>query len=97
MKEVLTVSNLDLSHYISYKDIEVDHTLCPCVIIKRVSNTRRGDQDFKCYGWTESNNVITSIHNNFDNTSRLEVNFTAPILEETPIMDRDQNGNKRTK
>ena len=97
MKEILTASDLDLSHSILFKYIQVDHKLCSFAIIKCVENTTRDNQGFKCYRWKDSNNVITFIHNNYGSTSRLEVNFTSPLFEKSPITDIDQNGNKRTK
>ena len=97
MRDILSVSDLDLSLYISYKDVEVEHRLCSYAMIKRVDSSVRGDQGFKCYGWTEDeNNVITFILNNYDNTSRLEVGFTSPTLEKLPTTNIDKNGNKTT-
>ena len=88
-KAILSVSDVDLSQYRSYKLLEVKHILCSYATVK--STQDQSNTSMNCYGIDNVRGKIRFITNNQDDSATIKILFYPPILEEW-IESRDETG-----
>ena len=89
-KAILSVSDVDLSQYRSYKLLEIKHNLCSYATVKSTQEDQF-NTSMNCYGIDNVRGKIRFITNNQDDSATINILFNPPILEER-IESRDVAG-----
>ena len=92
VKEILSVSDVDLSQYTSYNLEEVNHSLCSYATIVPVGHST--PTSLNCYGIEHDNFQVHFIANNYDNSHLIHVYFMKPLLHKQ-VLTRDCDGNPK--
>ena len=93
VKEMLSVSHVDLLQYNSYYLEEVNHSLCSYTTITPVGHSTT--TSLNCYSIEHENFKVHFIANNYDNSNLLHVYFMKPLLhKQVLIRDCDRNPKK---
>ena len=92
VKEILSVSDVDLSQYTSYILEEVNHSLCSYATIFPFGHSTT--TSLNCYGIEHDNFQVHFIANNRDSSQLIHVYFMKPLLHKQ-VLTRVCDGNPK--